>query len=393
MKPRIIFVDPNFLLSSPSMRSIVLATPFLQVAGIEVEIWSNRIQEGISPNMWVRLPYPKLPAPLNYWIFSFFATAYRLGKYPRRSKEARDRSIVFSTGYYSWIADFSLIQFSNLDWFKRQIQIGVSSLRDLAELLRSGVSLCLEFLMANNRRSGCLLPVSRAVATDFKKLAWIKRRVEVLPNARNQTGFSPAQRIETRSEARFHHGYGAADPVFTMTAMGHLRRKGFNKAVLALQELRNLTKRDDIRFLFIGGTPPTLETAKVWLDQHVSNWHSWVKLTGMVNDVPLHLSAADAFLFPSYSEAFSLAEIEASSMGLRLYLTPHHGSEMILKEGVNGRLISWDPIEIAKVLQADLEAGKLRCHAGHVGEAHVPETYAARLIDLVGEVMVGRKLK
>lgn len=37
----------------------------------------------------------------------------------------------------------------------------------------------------------------------------------------------------------------------------------------------------------------------------------------MVKDVERYLAASDAFLFPSYSEAFALVEVEAAACGLR----------------------------------------------------------------------------
>jgi glycosyltransferase involved in cell wall biosynthesis len=63
----------------------------------------------------------------------------------------------------------------------------------------------------------------------------------------------------------------------------------------------------------------------------------------MQKEVEKYYAASDAFLFPSYFEAFCLAEIEAAACGLPLLLTPHHGSEMILRDGVNGVRLSFDP--------------------------------------------------
>jgi len=50
-------------------------------------------------------------------------------------------------------------------------------------------------------------------------------------------------------------------------------------------------------------------------------------------------------------------EIEAAAMGLPLLLTPHHGSEMILKDGVNGLVLPFDAAGIAEILIQGIQAG------------------------------------
>ena len=62
------------------------------------------------------------------------------------------------------------------------------------------------------------------------------------------------------------------------------------------------------------------------------------------------MAAADGFLFPSWSEALALVEVEAAACGLPLFLTPHHGSEMVLRDGLNGRRLEFDADAIARVL-------------------------------------------
>jgi hypothetical protein len=46
----------------------------------------------------------------------------------------------------------------------------------------------------------------------------------------------------------------------------------------------------------------------------------------------------------------ALVEVEAAACGLPLFLTPHHGSEMVLRDRLNGRLLEFDADAIARVL-------------------------------------------
>jgi glycosyltransferase involved in cell wall biosynthesis len=104
----------------------------------------------------------------------------------------------------------------------------------------------------------------------------------------------------------------------------------------------------------------------------------------MVPDVETYFAAADALLFPSYSEAFALVEVEAAACGLPLFLTPHHGSEMILEDGVNGRLIEFDTERIAQVL-AEFVEGRWKPTGTSLKHAVDSATYAQRLGDLLLE--------
>ena len=56
-------------------------------------------------------------------------------------------------------------------------------------------------------------------------------------------------------------------------------------------------------------------------------------------------------------------------MGLRLYVTPHYGSEMILRPPGNGRFLPWDVEGITKVLAEDIDSGALFHSSGEMGEA------------------------
>jgi hypothetical protein len=65
-----------------------------------------------------------------------------------------------------------------------------------------------------------------------------------------------------------------------------------------------------------------------------------------------------------------------------LLLTPHHGSEMILKDKVNGRLIPFDPAGISDILIELIEHG-LPEGAPGPGRALTAEDFAARLQDQI----------
>lgn len=99
----------------------------------------------------------------------------------------------------------------------------------------------------------------------------------------------------------------------------------------------------------------------------------------MQPEVEKYYAASDAFIFPSHFEAFCLAEIEAATCGLPLLLTPHHGTEMILQDGINGRVLSFDPIEMSGQLEQFLAKGLSGFSPG-AGKALTCSAYASEIL-------------
>lgn len=64
-----------------------------------------------------------------------------------------------------------------------------------------------------------------------------------------------------------------------------------------------------------------------------------VKYVGTQADIRPCLLAADALVFPSYREGFPNVPMEAGAMGLPCIVTDINGSNEIVKDGVNGRVI------------------------------------------------------
>lgn len=64
-----------------------------------------------------------------------------------------------------------------------------------------------------------------------------------------------------------------------------------------------------------------------------------VKYVGTQADIRPCLLAADALVFPSYREGFPNVPMEAGAMGLPCIVTDINGSNEIVKDGVNGRVV------------------------------------------------------
>jgi UDP-glucose:(heptosyl)LPS alpha-1,3-glucosyltransferase len=73
---------------------------------------------------------------------------------------------------------------------------------------------------------------------------------------------------------------------------------------------------------------------------------------GISRDVQLVYGLADALVFPTSYEAFSLVTLEAAACGVPILATPVNGVSELLRDGHSGFLISQEPRTIADRLQA-----------------------------------------
>lgn len=251
--------------------------------------------------------------------------------------------------------------------------------RTVKEWLERGVNwigkMWTESFLRRTRASVLIVP-SDAVAADFQRAA-AQLRVVVLPNSYDPQRFNLAVRDRWRAAQRQALGYGAAERVFLFVSTGHYRRKGFFLAVEAVQMLQK--EHPEAKLLVVGGRPPTLEGLKARLNAEFAGWEAWIHFAGSTNVPEKFMAAADAFLFPSYSEALALVEIEAAACGLPLFLTPHHGSEMILEDGVNGMRLEFDAAKIAATLSRFL-TGTWVPERASLKHALDHEAYAAGLV-------------
>jgi glycosyltransferase involved in cell wall biosynthesis len=362
------------------MKGIVRSCPDLLECDIEIEAWCWE-HDDIPGVRFQVLPFLPTPNLLQGWAFFFVAHIFWILWILRGRKRAGD--VLFSTGFYLLPADCAAIHFSTLDWIKAELRIGFNSVRDWLEIAFSVfVRIPAELLLLWNPWPTNLIAVSRSVGEDMKKWGAPWKSLKILPNPYDPIQFNDVIRIANRVDIRAHLHIPIDHHVLVFASTGHYQRKGFWLAVEGISILRK--KYANVHLLVIGGHKSAIERLSTHASRLYGDWTTWLHFTGMTREMPKYLSAGDAFLFPSYCEAFALVEIEAAAMGLRLYLTPHHGSEMILRNGENGREIPWEAEGIARILAEDLAAGRLEPGFSTCGEAPSQFEYASRLIEAIG---------
>lgn len=368
---KLLLVDPNLSLTSPSMKGVVRSLPALKAHGWEIEAWCWDCDEGLPVDLVVKLPRWGKIHTVSGFAFSLWARWRAWWRFTVKQEPRPD--LIYSVGWYLPDCDVAHVHFSHWDWERQQRLLGMKTLRDVFERVTNLLNLlwATHFLCHTTART--VLSVSESVAGDLKAVN-PELYVRVLPNCYDPARFHAGVRNVHRPSMREKLGFSRGDIVFTFVSAGHYRRKGFFLAVEALVKLHE--HHTNARLMVVGGRPERLSELQAQLAREYPGWPEFITFTGMVPDVERYFAASDAFLFPSYSEAFALVEVEAAACGLPLFLTRHHGSEMILDDRVNGRFIEFDPAQIAEVL-AEFVSGAWRPAAGvHLKHALDSRTYA-----------------
>ncbi len=373
----VLWIDANFAYGDPTTRHLLHALPRLQAAGWQVKIWCLRSEAPRDTVEHVFMPFSPSLGPLNYLWFSLAANLH--GAWRWVTGKPRPAKIIHATCSTYLGSDIATVQFLNCVWLRKQLQLGFSSIKEFVLFWLHGVAAVMERLHWWSPALRLVLPASDSVGDEVRRRARRSAVIETLPNSYDETRFNPAIREERRIPVREKLGFQPGDAVFIFTSLGHYKRKGFWLALGALTKLRADPATSHVKFLIVGGKPSTLAALQVQVASIAPDWKQWITFTGQQTDVESYLAAADAFLFPSYFEAFSLAEIEAAAMGVPLLLTRHHGSEMILEEGVNGLWLEYDADAIAETIRGFLRMGP-SAFSRSIGKALTRDQYAERLL-------------
>jgi glycosyltransferase involved in cell wall biosynthesis len=136
-----------------------------------------------------------------------------------------------------------------------------------------------------------------------------------------------------RPAARGELGIEADDTVLVFIALGHFERKGL-PLVLDAMSLMNEAK---LRLVVVGGEPDLVTNYEKLCRNR--GLESAVRFTGNVNDVRPYLWLADAFIFPSAYEAFSMVSCQAAAAGITPIMSRLYGVAEGLIDGQSSIIV------------------------------------------------------
>ncbi len=247
-------------------------------------------------------------------------------------------------------------------------------------------------LMIGGLRFRRYVALSERVVQELQHHYGVPRdRIVVIPNGVNLDRFAPGpdnggpdDRAATRA------GLGVAPDAPMLLFVGHeFDRKGLAHAIDAIAAL----SRPDARLVVVGAgqaAPHAQRAGRLGVNGQVL-------FTGPRSDLPELYRAADAFVFPTAYESFSLTCMEAMACGLPVFATAVGGIEDYLRDGVNGRVITQDGPAIAAALAPMLDDPALRqrlrdgalATASRYGWPSIAERYRALLEEVRDEITQG----
>ena len=135
------------------------------------------------------------------------------------------------------------------------------------------------------------------------------------------------------------------------TVFGYLGRIDVDKGINELLEAFMALNKDDVSLLMIG----PLDDLRSGLDEDLLNKarsHKNVIFTGFTSEVPLHLSAVDVLVHPTYREGFSMVIQQAMAMGCAVITTDIPGPSEVIEADKSGLLV---PVKNSSALKGAMD--------------------------------------
>lgn len=379
-KKKLLLIDSAVTASNPAMKSWLQAFPAIVENFDEIEVWSTECTIANHPKVRWR-PFKKWK---NYTVRVKLYDLQVVRRFKANQKNIDENTVVQITGFHNINADINYVHFSNsifqqicknksdimrLPIYKRVLQL-LSSKKELKIL--------------NTRNSlKRLWVVSQKLGEELAYLSVDDVDLRILANSYDNKRFNLEVREEYREQYRKKYGFNEEDIVLVFSSLSHFERKGLYEGIEAV--FRACEQGAPYKLLILGGTARDIEKCNRIIKDN--QYRNNIKIGGLVENIERHLSAADGLLFPSHFEAFSLAEIEAAAMGLRLYLTKHYGTEMILDEAINGCYLPWDIQGMADVLVHEWKNEKFKDIKISMGKALNQKEFSSYICELYRGVL------
>jgi glycosyltransferase involved in cell wall biosynthesis len=180
----------------------------------------------------------------------------------------------------------------------------------------------------------------------------------------------PHVRAEDSGRLRNELKLSVDDPV--LLSVGRLRhQKGHEVLLRALPDVLREFSRAQLLIAGDGVLRQDLEAQAA-----AAGVSSNVKFLGMRKDVPVLLSLADVFVFPSRFEGMPNAVLEAMSMGLPVIATSVQGVDELIQDEGNGLLVAMDDsVALSQAILCLLRDPDTRQRLGDAARARIESDY------------------
>lgn len=178
-----------------------------------------------------------------------------------------------------------------------------------------------------------------AVSNEVKDFTITQQRIKsdkciVIPNGVNLSAIEEFKNTISKKESRIKKNIDLNSKVFISVAR-LTPQKNLSLLIESFIDFHLKNPNTILIMLGSGGEYEKLNNKIV-----SENAESYIKMLGNVNDVYLYCRSADFLISTSYIEGLSIAFLESLSFGLPIISTITGGTGVLIKDGVNGFLIS-----------------------------------------------------
>lgn len=304
-------------------------------AGRRVTVVSRTCDIPPHPNLrWIRVPGPRRPYSITLPLFVVLASL--------RVWRWRDGLVHTNGATVLNRADVSTLHFCH-HAFQSRFAASDRGRRGVAYRLNSlafaRVNSALERFCMRPSRTGHLICISEGVAREAREFFdGYDARVDVIPYGVDSTRFRPDP--SARRLVRGELGVSDAQLLAAFVG-GEWERKGLATAI------QGIAARPEWQIVVVGeGDEPRYRALAA-----DAGAEDRVRFVGRDPHPERIYAAADAFVFPTLYETFSLVAHEAAAAGLPLLAGNVSGIEDLVTPGANGWFISRDPDELAEHLR------------------------------------------
>ena len=355
-----------------------------EAQGVPSEVWAATIGPEVEPRDTgrVRLVLPRMLADRvptrGRWRHlgrGVLVPAFTLAVSARLSRASAEGAVILSHGD-SLVADVIVLHAVNAANLAQKRRDG--EWRWALNPLHVWVT-ARDRRMLRGRRALRYVAVSRRVVDELVMFhAMPRERVSVIPNGTDLDRYHP-----DGPGAGLRVQFAIPAEAKLLLFVGHeFDRKGLAHAIGALAR-----PGCESAHLVAVGAGDTAAYAKFAAGSGVG---ARVHFTGPRHDLPEIYRDADAFVFPTAYETFSLVCMEAMACGLPIFATRVGGIEDYLEEGVNGFAIERDADNIAgalsSVFQNEALAARLRNGARDTAMGYAWPVVAERYHELLRSV-------
>jgi UDP-glucose:(heptosyl)LPS alpha-1,3-glucosyltransferase len=217
-------------------------------------------------------------------------------------------------------------------------------------------------------RPRAVVCVSEGVADEVRRhYPRLAARVSTIQNGVDAERFAPGQRREDAGRLRAKLDI-AEERLVALFIAGEWEGKGLRQLIEALARASGWA-------LVVAGKGDRRSYERLAGELGVAADVHWL---GVTRDVQLAYALADAFVFPSAYESFSLVTFEAAASGLPIISTAVSGARELIRDGESGLFTSRDPGDIARHLMQLAADPALRQRLGQAArQAALPFSWQA----------------